>query len=40
MLFRSGATLVGEVLKLDDTNEAEQTDGKIAAWIETLKAAL
>ena len=36
----AGATLVGEVLKLDDTNEADQTDGKIAAWIETLKAAL
>ena len=36
----AGATLVGEVLKLDETNEADQTDGKIAAWIETLKAAL
>ena len=36
----AGATLVGEVLKLDDTNESDQTDGKIAAWIETLKAAL
>ena len=34
----AGATLVGEVLKLDDTNEADQTDGKIAAWVETLKA--
>jgi len=28
------------VLKLDDTNEADQTDGKIAAWVDTLKAAL
>ena len=36
----AGATLVGEVLKLDETNEAEQTDGKIAAWVATLKAAL
>ena len=36
----AGATLVGEVLKLDDTNESDQTDGKIAAWVETLKAAL
>ncbi len=34
----AGATLVGEVLKLDDTNEADQTDGKIAAWVETIKA--
>ena len=34
----AGATLVGEVLKLDDTNEADQTDSKIAAWVETLKA--
>jgi flavodoxin I len=36
----AGATLVGDVLKLDDTNEADQTDPKIAAWVETLKAAL
>ena len=36
----AGATLVGEVLKLDDTNEADQTDSKIAAWVKTLKAAL
>jgi len=33
----AGATLVGEILKLDDTNEADQTDGKIAAWVETIK---
>lgn len=33
----AGATLVGEVLKLDDTNEADQTDSKIAAWIATIK---
>ena len=33
----AGATLVGDILKLDDTNEADQTDGKIAAWIETIK---
>ena len=36
----AGATLVGDVLKLDDTNESDQTDGKIAAWVETIKAAL
>ena len=36
----AGATLVGEILKIDDTNEADQTDSKIAAWVETLKAAL
>lgn len=35
----AGATLVGEILKLDDTNEADQTDGKIAAWVETIKAS-
>ena len=34
----AGATLVGDVLKLDDTNESDQTDGKIAAWVETIKA--
>ena len=34
----AGATLVGDVLKLDDTNESNQTDGKIAAWIAPLKA--
>ena len=33
----AGATLVGEILKLDDTNESDQTDGKIAAWVETIK---
>jgi len=27
-------------MKLDDTNEPDQTDGKIAAWVESLKAAL
>ena len=36
----AGATLVGEVLKLDDTNESDKTDEKVAAWVETLKAAL
>ncbi len=36
----AGATLVGEVLKLDDTNEADKTDGKIAAWTASLKAAI
>lgn len=36
----AGATLVGDVLKLDDTNEADLTDSRIAAWAETLKAAL
>ena len=34
----AGATLVGDVLKLDDTNEADQTDAKIAAWVAPLKA--
>ena len=34
----AGATLVGDILKIDDTNEPGQTDGKIAAWVETLKA--
>lgn len=34
----SGATLVGEVLKLDDQNESDKTDGKVAAWTEALKA--
>ena len=33
----AGATLVGEILKIDDTNEADQTAGKIAAWVETIK---
>ena len=36
----AGATLVGEVLKLDDTNEPDKTDSRIAAWVETLKSAL
>ena len=36
----AGATLVGEVLKLDDTNEADKTDGKVAAWVSTIKAAI
>ena len=36
----AGATLVGDVLKLDDTNEADKTDERIAAWVDTLKAAL
>ncbi len=34
----AGATLVGEVLKIDDTNESDQTDAKVAAWVATLKA--
>ena len=34
----AGATLVGDILKLDDTNESAQTDDKIAAWIAPLKA--
>ena len=34
----AGATLVGEVLKIDDTTAADQTDGKVAAWIETIRA--
>lgn len=33
----AGAALVGDVLKLDETNESEMTDSRIAAWVETLK---
>ena len=36
----AGATLIGEVLKLDDTNEADKTDEKVAAWVSTIKAAI
>ena len=36
----AGATLVGEVLKLDDTNESDKTDEKVAAWTAALKAAI
>ena len=36
----AGGTLVGEILKLDDTNEAGQTDAKIAGWVETVKSAM
>lgn len=32
----AGATLVGEVLKLDDTNESDKTDEKVAAWVKTF----
>lgn len=35
----AGAALVGDVLKLDETNESEMTDSRIAAWVETLKNA-
>ncbi|MCR5751877.1 MAG: flavodoxin domain-containing protein [Kiritimatiellae bacterium] len=35
----AGATLVGDVLKLDDTNEAAQTDAKVAAWANAIKGA-
>ncbi len=35
----AGATLVGDVLKLDDTNEAAQTDAKVAAWVNAIKGA-
>ena len=35
----AGATLVGDVLKLDDTNEAAQTDAKVAAWTNAIKDA-
>lgn len=34
----AGATLVGEILKIDDTNEPDLTDDKIAAWVKTVKA--
>ena len=36
----AGATLVGEVLKLDDTNESDKTDEKVAAWVQAVKAAI
>lgn len=36
----AGATLVGDILKIDDTNEADQTDARVAAWTDALKAAL
>ena len=36
----AGGTLVAEILKLDDTNEAGQTDAKIAGWVETVKSAM
>ena len=36
----AGATLVGEVLKLDDTNESDKTDEMVAAWTAALKAAI
>ena len=36
----AGATLVGEVLKLDDTNEPDKTDGRVAAWVSAVKAAI
>ena len=36
----AGGTLVGEILKLDDTNEAGQSDAKIAGWMETVKSAM
>lgn len=36
----AGATLVGEVLKLDDTNASDKTDEKVAAWTAALKAAI
>ena len=35
----AGATIVGELLKLDNTNEADQSDAKIAAWIKTIEVA-
>lgn len=35
----AGATCVGEILKLDETNEADQTDARIAAWVVALKQA-
>ena len=34
----AGATLVGEILKIDDTNEPDLTDDKIAAGVRTIKA--
>ena len=36
----AGATVVGEILKIDDTNESAQTDSKVAAWVESLKGGL
>ena len=34
----AGATLVGDVLKLDEGNESDKTDGRIADWTAKIKA--
>ena len=34
----AGATLVGDVLKLDESNEPNKTDGRIAEWVAKVKA--
>ena len=34
----AGATLVGDVLKLDESNESDKTDGRIAEWTAKVKA--
>ncbi len=34
----AGATLVGDVLKLDESNESDKTDGRIAEWVAKVKA--
>jgi flavodoxin I len=34
----AGATLVGDVLRLDEANEADKTDGKVADWTSKIKA--
>lgn len=35
-----GATLIGEVCRLDETNESDQTDARLAAFEGVIKAAL
>ena len=34
----AGATLVGDVLKLDESNESDKTDGRSAEWVAKVKA--
>ena len=34
----AGATAVGPILELDESNESEKTDGRIAEWVAKVKA--
>lgn len=36
----TGATLVGEILRIDDTNESDLTDAKVSAWTELVRKSL